>query len=940
MKMTANNKKSNVLAKFGVLLMVVMVLLSALISPMKVSAHSSYLLTVTLNENANRYEPMILYDREGFLQTHSAHREAELGYYGKYNYSKHPLPDMSSGTAATVTKALDKIDGKFVNPDLGTGVGDPFFIYSFPGYHGKNDYDATGKDLARAEWVSTNVVQSLNDAIAFVTTESGQKPHKYGLMYLATKLANAGYHTGSSSFKWGSSTVKVEAQAKNVKSTEKVKGVNSDGYARVTVKTGSESKSRIFVSKVPKGYKNKDQAMYNSIPHALHADMAKGKNFGEDTLTLTWKHMVLQAHYSYNEKGISYDAFETISKPNKVEEFLTEMGENTLLGLRTILGLHSFSELMLNEGTRGGDSYFLGIMPMSWLDSAEILHWTSMALSWMLLMFAFVKILALRNLAAINVAKRVDMVEGIKSMIIVGFALMLFNPMFYALANFNYLLVDVMKNTSNVTSSFGSSAPGGGLISKLLINFAYLVIEVYFNFIYISRGIIVAILYGVGPLFVTSLAYGGKYTQMFSNYMKELVGTIYMQTFHAILVAFFATVTVFGGVRLFEQLVVLFAFIPLTKFFREAIGVGGGIADFAGAGAFGAVGDMAKAGTKGMRQKAYNSKNASSSKDGGGNAPTTQMKSASNFQGGGGSGGNGSMGDVDSKPMFNIGKNGGYTDDAGNAVTSRQIRKSSGSNGVGGSGGNATANSMADVGGGALAGSSVGSSLMKASLKGGLNATAGLSGAGGAIGMSAVGAGGVGQNMKEVTPTKPKSFGSTKNGMKDVQKKNNQKAPNEVFGNKGYAGSEIDDSHNMVQHKFRVNEEDGSNAMYDEYGITDVREEDNSIVYEYDYDTDSNSFNSGDYNAGEKALTMQDMEKVFNSDNLTTEQEARKAHYENQGIKSVTKNANGRVEIKAAKGTGGVYGAGSESGMYRFRKRNGDNGSVNLLDSIEYAQNQ
>lgn len=940
MKKTAIRKTSNLPAKIGVLLMVVLVLLSA-IAPMKASAHSAYLLTLTLNESDSRYEPMILYDREGWGQNHAAHREADLGYFGDYKYGSTPLPEMKIKkvedeiTAKMVEKALDKLDDK----DFETGgTGNPHLIYSFPGYHGDNDYDATSKDLARAEWVSRTLVQSLNDAIAFVSTTTKKKPNKYELMYLGTNLANGGYH--DSSFFYGGYTVKVDGNYKlNTKDgsiKNKTSDVSStDGFSKITItKKGEKIAPRYFVSKVPKGYKF-GQPMFDSIPADLQAKDEKlndGKKqndgFSEDARSLTWKHVVLQAHYSLSQHDISYNSYDEILKPSRVETFLTETGDNLLLGLRTMLGLHSFTELMLNEGTRGGEGYFLGIMPTSWMNSASILHWTSMALSWMLIMFALVRVLALRNLAAINVAKRVDMVDGIKNLIVVGFALMLFNPIFYAIANFNWLLVDVMKNTSNVTSQFGSSAPGGGLLSKLLINFAYLVIEIYFNFIYISRGIIVAILYGVGPLFVASLAFGGKYVQIFSNYVKELVGTIYMQTFHAVLVAFFATITIFGGVRLFEQLVVLFAFIPLTKFFREAIGVGGGIADIAGAGAFGAVGDMAKMGTKGVRQKAVNSRFGSGGKDTGGNAPTTQMKSASNFQNGSGGSGGGTMGDVDNshvKPSLNLGKGGNITDDGGNAVTRGTSAKAVGKSML-----DATAKAQ-DKLNDAMPG------LTKSTFKAGLKASAGMPGLGGAIGMSAVGAGGVGQNMKEVTPMKPKSFGSTKNNMKDGQKKSNQKAPNEVFANSGYAGSEITDSQNAVNHKFRIRDENGANGLYDDYGISDVKEDGDNLVYEYDYNADTHSFNSGDHNGGDKALMMQDMHKVFTAETLSPEQEARKAHYTSQGIQSVTQNGKGRMEVTAKKGTGGVQGVGNTGGMYSFRKRNGDNGSINLLDAIEYA---
>lgn len=921
MKTTNRLHANNLLMKIGVMLMVAMVLLSA-ISPMKASAHSAYFLSITLNTGDARYEPLILFDRDSFTQRHESHRESKVAYFGDYKYGSVALPSMGKADASTVEKALKKYDG---DDYVRGGVGDPFLIYTFPGYHDGDAIDATAKDMQRAEWVSRTVVQGLNDAIAFISQETGKKPDKYGLMYLGTNLANGGYK--SSSFTYGGKKISITAKAKLPSTEQKITGINSDGYAKVTV----NGKTRYFVTKAPKGYRD-GQPLRSEIPSKIKEE------FDADVKSISWRHVVLQAHYSYGENDVSYDSIDTIVKPGKMEEAVTEVAENFILMLRSMLGLYSFSELMLNDGARGGSSYFLGIMPMSWLDSASILHWTSMALSWLLIMLAFARLLALRNLASINIAKRVDLVEGIKNLVVVGFALMLFNPIFYALANFNWLLVDVMKNTSSVTSQFGAASPDTNVLAKVLINFIYLVIEVYFNFIYISRGIVVAILFGTGPLFIASLAFGGKYVQIFSNYMKELVGTIYVQTFHSILVAFFATVTIFGGVRVFEQIVVLCAFIPLTKFFREAIGLGGGVMDMAGAGAFGLVSDASKMGTKSFRQGsgklAGKAKSAYQTKKAGGSAPMTQMKKSSDFNGGGpGGGGNGggSMVGVNNSTTSPSGGAGGAgTPTSGGASATSPSSATPGRSFGGGNSGASSNGKMSGIG---KMASSAALSATKGAVKG-ATATAGL---GVAMGLKTVGEGSVGQTFAQVAPKKERAFGSTNKNMQNLQKRK-QKAPNEVFDNSAYQNSSINDEGTMVTHNFRKQDADGHDGMYDEYGITDVQESGDNVVYEYDYDANSHSFNSGAHNQGEKAMVMQDMYKTFNAENPTAQQQLRKAEYQKQGIESVKKNENGRIEVSAKKGTGGIQGVDSGNGMYSFRKRNGDNGSVNLLDSIEYPK--
>lgn len=933
--MKTNTKQNgNLLAKVWAVFMVMMILLMTL-TPMKASAHSAYFLSTTLNVADARYEPIILFDRDGALKTHSTHREAKVGYFQAFKYGSTKLPGMSNGNTETVEKALEKLkDGDYVK----SGITDPHLIYTFPGGHNGGEHQATSQDLVRAEWVSRTMVQSLNDAIGFIVMEAGKKPDKYELMYLGTNIANAGYHGGSVTFNGKKFTFKKE----NAPKKERRNGVNSDGYVKITSPSGE---SRYFVEKVPKGYKS-NQPLYNTIPFELRPMYEK------DVRSLTWKHVVLQAHYSYISHETTYDNFDVIAKPGRAEQMFTELGENFMLQLRSALGLYSFQQLMLNEGERGGSSYFLGIMPMSWLSSATLLHWTSMALSWMLMFLALAKLLAMRNLAAINIAKRVDLMDGIKSLIVVGFALMLFNPIFYALANFNFLLVDVMKHTSNVTSQFGSAAPGAGTLSRILIGFVYLIIEIYFNFIYIARGIIVAILYGTGPLFIAALAFGGKYTQIFSNYMRELVGNIYTQTFHALLLAFFASISVFGGLRLFEQLVVLFAFIPMTKFFREATGIGGGLMDVAGAGAFGAVGGLAQAGTKGLRSKSgkyYNKAKATvGSKSSSTTGQATTMKSASNFQGGGSAGGAGAttMGHNDNKTGITNRPGGGS---GGGSGTSNATPQSGSSPVAGGSpvkngqGQTQTqqqqqsGNSMVDNENNTYEG------FKKSDIgKAGLGAVTGSLAAASAVGMSAVGMGGVGQNLSAVSPKPERKFKSTAPKQQRPEKTPEPKAPktmSDYSAGGNYEGYETDEATGQFVHSFKKQDEAGYDQLRDDHGITDIGMENGDVSYTYDYNPQTKSFGSGSFNTSNDAQKMYDMYDAFNGD-PNPGRTAAKAMYVSQGVTGVSFDEKKGMTVTATAGTGGIQNASSLDNQYRIYKDRASNTNGNLLDAIKNGQEQ
>lgn len=941
---TNMNISNNLLAKVVATLMVVMVLLSA-IAPTIASAHSAYFLSTTVNVGDSRYEPIILFDRDGMLKTHSSHREAKIAYFQAFKYDGTDLPKMDGADAESVEKSLKKLKG----PDYVKGgtFSNPFLIYTFPGGHNGGEHQASSQDLARAEWVSRTMVQSLNDAIGFIVQEAGKKPDKFELMYIGTEMANAAYKgKGNLTFNKKKFTFKRSTEAEIKK--EKRSGVNADGYVKITAPNGE---SRHFVQKVPKGYKS-NQPLYNTIPKSLR------ENYADDVRSLTWKHVVLQANYSYIENETTYDSFESISKPSIPEQYMTEMGENFMLSLRSVLGLYTFGQLMLNEGERGGSGYYFGIMPTSWMNSAAILHWTSMALAWTLMFIAFARLLALRNLSAINISKRVDLMDGVKSLIVVGFALMLFNPIFYALANFNFLLVDIMKNTSGVTSQFGSSSPSVNSIARILINLAYLLVEIYFNFIYIARGIIVAILYGTGPLFIASLAFGGKYAQIFSNYMKELVGNIYTQSFHALLVAFFASISVFGGLRMFEQLVVLFAFIPMTKFFRDATGIGGGLMDVAGAGAFGAVSSLTQAGTKGFRSnqgkwrsryKASKASNGGGGNGGGGGGTpnATQMKNASNFQGAGG-GVNNSMAQNDNKLSTGGGSStagrqtmgGGAsgTSDVPGSATSRASLPNG--NLVGSKGGSSMVdNDNAGVSGG----KSDGNSMLKDSAKLGASAGFGFGAVAGAVGMAAVEQGNVGQNLNAVAKRPQRNMKSTRPNQKDTKP---PKAPEKMKENSSYLDSERleGESGVVIKNNFARKDANGVDQMYDDYGITDVSMQTTAdggeqMAYTYDFDLDSGTMNSGRFNADNEAMLV-DMHSAFNGADNEANKQARE-HYQKQGIQGVSYDKKSGLTITAKKGTGGIQEVGSTNNTYSFHTKRGeeDNGKVNLLDAIHYGEN-
>ena len=582
-------------------------------SPFNSSGNDGYFLSITNDPTNVRVVAVAVYDNHPKKQSSRAFVEYETGKvnYAKFDISK-ALPEVAGGEQGREdwVKAVRDMMGK--NKDLGH---DDKLGWTFPGFPGENDakkYNASEADLDRAMWVSDTLIADFNQAISMVHN-SVQKhgdgdlanisPNQFA--NLIVKIANAAREAqmnGQTEFSYHGAYFKVEKGIKSGQSITPPKGVPKDAYVTITLTHGKGKKelsandkiSRAFIEYVPKGYmpdpngRKEFQPMYDLL-NASFKNMVTEKG-DEDIRNLTWKHIVLQSNANWSNSNVTYTNVGSITKMNKLEQAIADMTSNLLSGLRQNLGLYSSTDLIMNGGIRGTDSYYKGIMPQVWMNSVAILHWISYALAWMLIIGAIVRLLVKRNIAAINPSERVDMINSIKNLMIVGFALSIFDVAFAGIVELNYAIVKMLGNTGVNIQQFGQSPINPGFLSSIVIGFAFFVIDVYFNFYYIARALTVSILYALGPMYVASIAFGENYRQIFWNYSKELIGNIYVQSFHALLVVFYCGISIFGTLRGIETLVLLFCFIPLTRYFKESIGATSRTTDTLAGTALGATG--------------------------------------------------------------------------------------------------------------------------------------------------------------------------------------------------------------------------------------------------------------------------------------------------------------------------------------------------------------
>ena len=543
-------------------------------STLKVSAHNAYFLSITIDETNFRYTPTVVYDDNSFVANN--HTEADLG-----NFSK--LTTTTDGSVTNFTIPVIDYSGNGGDDDIKSkyssvvadGDGDKALAFSFPGLHSRgfvvDKRDANGNDKERVDFMANYLVGGLNDAISFTATKAGglNKFTSNTMKNKSVDLAQKAYNvqSGSSSsetFTLGSTNFTI---TKTPSSMKVVNGTKVADYVRIA--SGSEFID--VMCNAEKGYQSRDD-----IPQDYKDTL---KDY-QDPLNLNWKYIVLQGNYNADVKGITFSSINEIIKPNKVSLWLGEFFGGLLDGLRSFLGLYNLNDIMLNTGVR--DSlYYYGVMPHSWMNSASALHFICQIIAWSIMGFSFVKLLFKRQLATMNVGERISLMEGFKDMFVTAFMLGAFIILFNAMIRINYSLVRVFGASSAFSDTIGyTQNMSTGVFATIVINFVFFVLSAYFNFIYITRAFTVAILYSLAPITIVCISLGGRFKSIFSNFMKELVANIFLQSIHAMCVAFFTSVNASSKMRTFELFAVLCTFIPITNFIRQAIlGLPGGITD-------------------------------------------------------------------------------------------------------------------------------------------------------------------------------------------------------------------------------------------------------------------------------------------------------------------------------------------------------------------------
>ncbi|ADO59556.1 hypothetical protein [Paenibacillus polymyxa] len=543
-----------------------LIIFGVFISPIKSYAHENYFFQVLIDENQYTYQGNVLADEADWLSNEEGHMEAQFGDFTpliKDNYTA--IPQKGEKVKETKVVGQQALPFSFSPEEKGDGWFDNTPVNN-----------ATKDDVNRAYFVKDTLVTGLNDALRILNKN---KPFEDmgELLTKSNELGNAirQVSNGSTASIDGFTFRQGRASFNKDPDLNKKTGIESKDYVTISQTKNGETLEYEFVYRVVKGYTEKgnwDNKVYN--------EAYKNPN---DTKYITWNMIMYQGVYAYSAKGMTSKNGGEVAKPGQLEEMVAWMFESLYNGIRNLLGLYDLNELIFNDGIRGSAAWHYGAMPMNWEENVTLYHWIFQLIAWTVIGFSIAKLLITRNISTINPSMRVSLISGVQDLMITGMILAFTMPIINVLLNINAKIVDIFAAVGPDLDSVMGVNNYSNMLAGIIIQFFFLFIMIYMNFTYIIRSITIAILTAMAPLFVVTLSLGAKWKGLFSQWMKELTSNIFLQSFHSFILSFlFISTTSSRGI---EAIVICFALIPLTEFFRGMImGQAGGIASRMGMG--------------------------------------------------------------------------------------------------------------------------------------------------------------------------------------------------------------------------------------------------------------------------------------------------------------------------------------------------------------------
>lgn len=350
------------------------------------------------------------------------------------------------------------------------------------------------------------------------------------------------------------------------------RGLKKENLVEITC--GSEK--GIFIYNLPKGY-GPDE--YGKVAWDRKYPTSTMLEYASDGVS--WKEVAKVASYLYTNRGwTAPQNISNIGLSGGVESDLTnslvDAIGNFINTCTSFLGIDSMDSVIFNSGSRG-TTYYYGTMPKNWYNNLRIFYWIATIVAAFIMTFSFLKMVIKKETSVISPGEKYSFMDGILDYIYAFMLLLLFPLLFYVLLNINSSLVSLFRDMSQ-GRSLVSTLSFGRSISGVILQFILLFVTVKINIEYLIRAITIAVCYAIAPAMIASLTFTGRRNSLMSRWLKELLVNLFIQTFNAIMLAFYIIVTQGNG-KLFIAMVLAYSFLPLNKWFKNNLlgqsGVGG-----------------------------------------------------------------------------------------------------------------------------------------------------------------------------------------------------------------------------------------------------------------------------------------------------------------------------------------------------------------------------
>ena len=457
------------------------------------------------------------------------------------------------------------------------GFSSESLVFSFPGLKETHGYKATSVDYTRASQVGETLVTGLNQAILFIKNNSeGNLVSRNSLHLLLAKLSYTS-EAKPYTISVGKPATSFRIEQATPSDSDKlipITGLKYSDYVKITAINGPyKDNYSFFPWRMEKGYY---KGGYLADNVGKYADYATGK----ENEFLTWGQLILQAMLLNDVQGTTEQDFAS-DVQTIIGQGLGSDLTRTISSVRSLLGLSSMSELVLNMGSRPAN-YHLGVMSHDMHNIALTVYTLMLMISLSFVGFMIVKMLHQKMLATTNVVAKTTLMEGIKDLAFVAIMLGFFAPLFEMLLELNYLIVRTFSYSSEYMTTFtalGNKALSMESMAGFMVSTMFLSIDVYINFVYLVRAITVSFLFAISPLIIVSYLWSPAQKNLVFGFFRELVGNIFMQSFHAITMTFFSAYNM-SNMSSVEALASAYCFVPITQLFRQLVlGNSGGFSE-------------------------------------------------------------------------------------------------------------------------------------------------------------------------------------------------------------------------------------------------------------------------------------------------------------------------------------------------------------------------